>query len=291
MIAVFRTRKHILPANAVRRNHRHQIGRRMSLHTPSPVLHAVTFQNRLAPDRGRIEQKLRTLHRQTSGRLREPLIPADSDSDTAEFRIKYPKSRISRSKIELLLIIMIIRNMRLAVYAKILPVRVNHRDAVEQPVTVPLKKADRKHRTQLLRNFREMPHRVILSGGLCEAVILISALLAEVLSFEQLRKQNDIRSPSRRFPRQRFCSLNIFKAVGAAPHLHRRRRHLSQPGPSFLFCGICCVIQWMLPPPVRISLAGIGYIFRSGKHSERMLTACASFSSPNCGTITPPFEM
>lgn len=56
-------------------------------------------------------------------------------------------------------------------------------------------------------------------------------------------------------------------------------------------CGICCVMQWIFPPPRRISLAGIGQIFLSGKTVPRISTAVLSCSSPNCGTTTPPFEI
>ena len=59
----------------------------------------------------------------------------------------------------------------------------------------------------------------------------------------------------------------------------------------YLPCGICCVMQWIFPPPRRISLAGIGQIFLSGKTVPRISTAVLSCSSPNCGTTTPPFEI
>lgn len=38
-------------------------------------------------------------------------------------------------------------------------------------------------------------------------------------------------------------------------------------------------------------LAAIGYTFRSGNTSERIFTAVSSCSSPNWGTMTPPFEI
>ena len=52
---------------------------------------------------------------------------------------------------------------------------------------------------------------------------------------------------------------------------------------------ICCVMQWILPPPSKIARAGTGTISRSGMQPRRISQARASssaYSPPNCGTST-----
>jgi hypothetical protein len=52
--------------------------------------------------------------------------------------------------------------------------------------------------------------------------------------------------------------------------------HHPATGVSQLAAGTCWVMQWMLPPPSRISRAGTPTIWRSGKHSPSTRAAVSS---------------
>ena len=54
LVSVFRTRLNGFRSNTVRRDHRHQIRRRMALHHPAPMGHTVHGKDRFASDRRRI---------------------------------------------------------------------------------------------------------------------------------------------------------------------------------------------------------------------------------------------
>ncbi len=60
---------------------------------------------------------------------------------------------------------------------------------------------------------------------------------------------------------------------------------------SFDYSGIWPVIQWMLPPPIRMSRAGIWMISRVGNNPARIAAALLSFGSPKAGMTTAPLEM
>ena len=50
--------------------------------------------------------------------------------------------------------------------------------------------------------------------------------------------------------------------------------------------GTCCVMQWMLPPPSRISRAGTPTTSRSGKQPRRISAASSSWRSSSSGITT-----
>ena len=60
------------------------------------------------------------------------------------------------------------------------------------------------------------------------------------------------------------------------PAARRRRIHT----------GICWVMQWILPPPIRISRAGMATTSRVGNSACKMACAFSSIGSPNAGMTT-----
>ena len=57
--------------------------------------------------------------------------------------------------------------------------------------------------------------------------------------------------------------------------------------------GICCVIQWIFPPPTKIARACTEIIFRPGFHCASSAAArlsLSSFSPPNAGRMTASLE-
>ena len=73
---------------------------------------------------------------------------------------------------------------------------------------------------------------------------------------------------STKFTRERLESVYAGAGPGAARLVHRRGRRLrAQPR------GTCWVMQWMLPPPRRISRAGTPTTSRSGKARRRIAAA------------------
>ena len=128
------------------------IRRRVALHHPLPAVPAVTAEDRLAADGGRKHQEFCAVKRQRPGSLRKPLVPADAYADLSPCGLPNRKTGIARGKIKFFLIPMVVRDMGLPVHTEKRPVRVQHGDGIEQPLPVPLEKADRKHGPHLFRN-------------------------------------------------------------------------------------------------------------------------------------------
>ena len=83
-----------------------------------------------------------------------------------------------------------------------------------------------------------------------------------------------------------LCPCQILLHVPAAMHLDGGGCDVSHTLPPF---GICCVRQWIFPPPVSSSRAGTGTIRRSGHHvciSSAASASLCAFSPPNCGSST-----
>ena len=248
----------------------------MPLHRTSPVSGTVHLQNQFAADGCRIEQKIRPHQSHTSGRFRKPLIPADSNADITISGIPYLESGISRREIKLFLIIMIIRNMRLAINPeKFSTIKNGH--GVVKHIPVFFKKADRHHNLKLLCHLQKMLYCSIFHNRLCIGIIFIPAFLTEILPFKQFRQKDNLRI---RLSDHFLRMCNILCRITA--HFHLYCCHLY---------GTCCVMQCMLPPPIRISLVITGTTVLSGNSRCRIFTAVPSLISPNCGTSTAAFEI
>jgi hypothetical protein len=63
----------------------------------------------------------------------------------------------------------------------------------------------------------------------------------------------------------------LVETLGAAQSRLRRWRRISQAA-----VGTCCVMQWMFPPPSRISRAEMPTSWCSGKHRPSTAAACSS---------------
>ena len=63
----------------------------------------------------------------------------------------------------------------------------------------------------------------------------------------------------------------LVETLGAAQSRLRRWRRISQAA-----LGTCCVMQWMFPPPSRISRAEMPTSWCSGKHPPSTAAACSS---------------
>ena len=131
---------------------------------------------------------------------------------------------------------------------------VDHGHGIKKKIALPLIKADRDHQLQLFCQFPEMKHRLIFHHRLRIMVIPVFSLLTEIGPLKQFRQQDNLRPLCGRLPRHLIRLCDIFLCFLCAAKLQRRQLYFSHTV-SPAFPGICCVMQWMLPPPSRISLA------------------------------------
>ena len=150
-----------LGADAVCRDQRHNVRRRVTLHTAPPVRHGIAVENRLGTDGGRVEQQFSALQRHAARGLREPLVPANTDADFRISRIPDLEAGISGRKIELFLIKMVIRNVGLAILTHDRAVRVNDSHRVERGLADPLVVADRNDDLEITGNGLHLADRRI----------------------------------------------------------------------------------------------------------------------------------
>ena len=174
-------------------------------------------------------------------------------------------------------------------------------------------KAHRNHHAKLLCQCLHALHCSIFRKRLCIVIIIVAPLLTEILSLKKLRRKYYLCSGLCRSPYKLCCFFNIFIYITAAAHLDcsncnlSHTIHLSHPVVSqwafphlcetgtdynqLNYCGICCVIQCIFPPPTIMSRAYIGYTLLPSKRLPIALSAGSSITSPNCGMSTPPFVM
>ena len=200
---------------------------------------AVGRQDRLGTDGGRIKQDVRAEQRHRPRGLREPLIPADADANCAISRPKHAKTRVSGRKIELFLIIMIVRDVRLAIHAKQAAVRVDHRNGVIGAVAIPLIKAHGNHNRTLLCDRLHPQHRRVLRNRLRIVEVIIPALLAKIGSLKQLRQEYNLRTFVRRLAHQRFRVGEVFGRICRHLHLHCRNGDFAHWSTPFEFVRSC----------------------------------------------------
>ena len=143
--------------------------------------------------------------------------------------------------------------MRLAVYAQQRAVRVEDSRRVVQTVAVPLVKAHRQHHAQLPCQRGQTRHGCVLLRRPRVLIVAVLPFLTKIRALEQLGQQDDLRAFGRRLPNQPLGRLQVGSGVRDASHLNRSRLDFSHTvGTPF---GICCVMQWMFPPPSRMSCA------------------------------------
>ena len=147
---------------------------------------------------------------------------------------------------------MVVGNVRLAVRPEQRAVRVNAGNGVVEIVAVALKEADGQHNVQLPRQTDSHLHGGIFVRRRGIGVKIVAALLAEILPLKQLRQQDDLRALLCGLPHEALGRAQIFGRVGNAAHLDGCHGDISH---NFAPSGICCVMQWILPPPVKISRA------------------------------------
>ena len=147
---------------------------------------------------------------------------------------------------------MVVGNVRLAVRPEQCAVRVDAGNGVVEIVAVALKEADGQHNVQLPRQTESHLHGGIFVRRRGIGVKIVAALLAEILPLKQLRQQDDLRTLPGGLPHEALGRAQIFGGIGDAAHLDGCHNDVSH---NFAPSGICCVMQWILPPPVKISRA------------------------------------
>ena len=147
---------------------------------------------------------------------------------------------------------MVVGNVRLAVRPEQRAVRIDAGDGIIKIIAVTLKEADGKNDVQLPRQTDSHLHGGIFVRRRGVGVKIVAALLAEVLPLEQLRQQDDLRALPGGLPHEALGRAQIFGGIGDAAHLDGCHGDISH---NFAPSGICCVMQWILPPPVKISRA------------------------------------
>ena len=142
-------------------------------------------------------------------------------------------------------------------------VRIDACDRIVKIVDFFFIKADRKHDSKFFCQTHSHLYCFVFFCRFCIMIKIIPSLLTEIFPFKKFRQQNNICSFCCRFSDFLFCFFQIFLQLCAALHLDRRCFYFSHSFSAFP-CGICCVIQWMFPPPVRISPAYTGRISLCG---------------------------
>ncbi len=105
---------------------------------------------------------------------------------------------------------------------------------------------------------------------------------------EELLRQDDV-GPTVDRVRDEIDHLgDVLRAVGAACLLDDRENRSGVHDPRVRL-GTCCVMQWMLPPPSRISRAGTPTTSRPENKVAIVASASSSRRGSSSGTITLPF--
>ena len=139
----------------------------MTLHTPSPVRHAVYIKYRLGAYRCGVKYHIRAHESHAAGAFRKPLIPAYTDADLSEAGVPDLEAGVAGREVEFFLIELIIRNVSFAVYAEYGAVCVYHCNAVVGVVPVTLKKAYRNYYAKLTTYGRKTLYRKVFFKRSC----------------------------------------------------------------------------------------------------------------------------
>uniref|UniRef100_A0A0N4ZLB6 PE-PGRS family protein n=1 Tax=Parastrongyloides trichosuri TaxID=131310 RepID=A0A0N4ZLB6_PARTI len=191
--------RHLLVADAVGADDRHDVGHGVTLHGAPPRGGGVQGGvMRLAADGGGVEQNLRAQQRHAAGALGEPLVPADADADAAEAGVPDLEAGVAGAEVVLLLIAGAVRNMALAIDAHQLAVCVDHHQAVEIVRSLALEDGDGQYDAQLPGHRLKLGHGRMLAPRIGGAEPLLFLRDAEVRPLEQLRRQDDLSALGRR---------------------------------------------------------------------------------------------
>ena len=151
--------------------------------------HTVTVKYRLTSYRCRIKKHFSTCYSHGSRCFRKPLVPAYTNPYTSKSCIKHLKACITRNEVELFLIIMVIRNVRFSVYAKISAIGIYNCNSVIKLIDVFFIKAHYNNYSKFFSNLCKMFYSLILICFSCIFIILISSFLTKVLPLKKLWKQ------------------------------------------------------------------------------------------------------
>ena len=200
----------------------------MSLHTSSPVRHTVCRKDGFTANGRWIQKDFCAFDCHSSGSLRKPLVPADPNAHFSIGCVKYLKTGISRCEIKFFLIEMVIRDMGLSVNAQNRTVCIDHSNRIKQPVYISFIKTDWDHYLQAGANSLEIAHCRIFHHRRGKLIVIISALLAEILTFKQLWKKDHLSSFRCCLTYQSLCFFYVFCYISAAAHLDCGTSYVSQ---------------------------------------------------------------
>lgn len=113
---------------------------------------------------------------------------------------------------------MIIRDMGLPVNSQNGTICIDHDNGIKQPVYISFIKTDWDHYLQAGANSLEIAHCRIFHHRCGKLIVIISALLAKILAFKQLRKKDHLRSFCCCLTYQNLC-FSMFSATFLLQHI------------------------------------------------------------------------
>ena len=213
-------------ADAVGGDQRHQVGAGVALLHALPVIAGGdTRIVGLAADSGRVEEDFRAEQRHAARALREPLVPADAHADLGVAGVPHLEAGVARVEVVLLVVAGAVRDVALAVGAKVAAVGIDDGDAVEARAPGQLEEADRQHHLQLFGDLLEVGDGGVGFDRSGQLGVVGVGLLAEVRSLEQLLNQDDLCAFGGGLAHQLLGVGDIRGAIPGAGHLGRGDRN------------------------------------------------------------------
>lgn len=170
----------------VESNDGNDVCRRVSLHRALPVITRMDRRvMRFGANGGRVENDIRSLQREDAGRLREPLVPADSRTHAAVPRVPHLKSRIAGAEVIFLAIARPVRDVRFAIGAEDLAA-IDHHQRIVESVIRALIDRNRQYDAILLRNRAQMTHGRIFIHRQRKLQQVGRCVLAEIMCLKKL---------------------------------------------------------------------------------------------------------
>lgn len=191
------------------------------LHTLPVIARADVGIVRLAADGGRVEEDFRAHQRHAARAFREPLIPADADTDAGISGVPDLEAGIARIEVVLLVVAWAVRDMAFPINTEIAAVGIDDGDAVEARAAGALEEADRQHHLQLGSDLLEvLDGRIFCHRGGQLGVVGVR-FLAEVGRLEQLLDQDDLGALGCRLAHQPLGVGDVRGGIPGAGHLGR----------------------------------------------------------------------